>query len=72
MNTPAPDDPLVSNITKATAVGAVAGGAAAPLIAYSAQVIETKTGVPAFVIMPLLGSAAAFFMRWAAKLNPAT
>lgn len=59
-----------TNVNTATAVGATAGAVATPIIAYSAQVLEAKTGVPAMVTMPLLGSIAAFFMRWAAKLNP--
>lgn len=59
-----------SNVNKATAVGVAVGSSAAPAIAWGAQVIEAKFGVPAFVTMPLLGSVAGFFMRWAAKLNP--
>lgn len=51
-------------------MGAGVGAVATPLIAYAAQVIAAKTGVPAEVTMPLLGAVAAFFMRWAAKLNP--
>lgn len=58
------------NVNTATAVGAGVGAVATPAIAYSAAVIEAKTGIPAAVTMPLLGSIAAFFMRWAAKLNP--
>lgn len=59
------------NVRTATAVGAGVGAVATPIIAYAAQVIAVKTGVPAEVTMPLLGAVAAFFMRWAAKLNPA-
>lgn len=59
-----------SNVTKATVVGTSAGAVATPIIAYGAQVLEVKTGVPAMVTMPLLGAVAGFFMRWAAKLNP--
>lgn len=58
------------NVNTATAVGAGAGAVAAPIIAYGAQVLEVKTGVPAMVTMPMLGALAGFFMRWAAKLNP--
>jgi hypothetical protein len=58
------------NVNRATATGAVAGGVATPLIAYGAQVLETKTGLPALVTMPLLGAAAGWLARWAAKLNP--
>lgn len=58
------------NVNTATAVGASVGAVATPAIAYGAAIIEAKTGVPAAVTMPLLGSIAAFFMRWAAKLNP--
>lgn len=58
------------NVNTATAVGASVGAVATPAIAYGAAVIEAKTGVPAAVTMPLLGSLAALFMRWAAKLNP--
>lgn len=60
----------VSNTTKATATGAGVGAVAVPVISYGAQYLEAKTGIPAAVTMPLLGSAAAFFMRWAAKLSP--
>jgi hypothetical protein len=59
------------NVRNATATGATVGAVAAPAIAYGAAVLESKTGIPAMVTMPLLGSLAGFFMRWAAKLNPA-
>lgn len=58
------------NVRNATVVGASVGAAATPAIAWGASVIEVKTGVPAAVTMPILGSLAALFMRWAAKLNP--
>lgn len=58
------------NVRNATVVGASVGAAATPAIAWGAAVLEAKTGIPAAVTMPLLGSIAAFFMRWAAKLNP--
>ena len=58
------------NVKTATVVGASVGAAATPAIAWGAAVLEAKTGVPAAVTMPLLGSLAGFFMRWAAKLNP--
>lgn len=58
------------NVTKATVVGAGAGAVATPAIAWGSAVIEAKYGVPAAVTMPLLGSLAALFMRWAAKLSP--
>jgi hypothetical protein len=58
------------NVKTATVVGATAGAVATPIIAYGAQVIEVKTGVPAAVTMPALGALAGLFMRWAAKLDP--
>jgi hypothetical protein len=60
----------MSNTAKATTVGASVGAIAAPIIAYGAQVLQAKTGVPAEVTMPALGALAGFFMRWAAKLDP--
>lgn len=59
-----------ANVRNATVVGASVGAAATPAIAWGAAVLEAKTGVPSAVTMPLLGSLAALFMRWAAKLNP--
>lgn len=59
-----------TNVTRATVVGASTGAVATPIIAYGAQVLEVKTGIPAMVTMPALGALAGFFMRWAAKLNP--
>lgn len=59
-----------SNVNTATAVGATAGAVATPAIVWGAQVLEAKYGVPSFVTMPVLGSIAGLFMRWAAKLNP--
>lgn len=58
------------NVNTATAVGASVGAIATPAIVWGATVLEAKTGVPAAVTMPLLGSLAGLFMRWAAKLNP--
>jgi len=60
----------VRNVTKATAVGAGVGAIATPAIVWVAGIIEARYHVPADVTMPLLGSAAALFMRWAATLAP--
>lgn len=60
-----------TNVRNATVTGASVGAVAAPAIAYGAAILESKTGIPIMVTMPLLGSLAGFFMRWAAKLNPA-
>jgi hypothetical protein len=60
----------MDNVTKATTVGAGVGAVATPIIAYGAQMLEAKTGIPSAVTMPALGALAAFFMRWAAKLSP--
>lgn len=58
------------NVRNATAVGVAVGGGSAVLLNYGAAVIQQKTGVPMEVSLTVLGSVAAFFMRWAAKLNP--
>lgn len=58
------------NITRATTVGAAAGGSASALIVWGATVAEAKYGVPAPVAAGILGSVFAFLGRWAAKLNP--
>lgn len=58
------------NVNKATAAGAVAGGAGGVVVTYAAQVAEAKYGVPAPVGAAVLGSMFAFLARWAAKLQP--
>lgn len=58
------------NITKATTVGAVGGGAGGVVVTYGATLAEAKYGIPAPVGAAILGSAFAFLARWAAKLNP--
>lgn len=58
------------NINQATAVGATAGAVATPAIAWGSAILEAKYQVPSAVTMPLLGSLAGLFMRWAAKLDP--
>lgn len=66
--TPAPTG--ISNTTKATAVGATAGGTGAAVIAWASAEIERRYGVPVFVSAAVLGSGFAFVARWAAKLLP--
>lgn len=58
------------NVQTATMVGGAVGAVATPAIAWGAVAIEAKTGIPAAVTMPMLGALAAFFMRWAARMNP--
>ncbi len=60
----------MSNVTKATTVGVVGGGSAAAVIAWLAQIAEAKYGVPMVVGATVLGTAAGFLSRWAAKLEP--
>lgn len=56
----------VSNVTKATA----GGGAVGVLLPYLANLASAKWGVPPEVAFVVVGGAAAWFGRWAAKLNP--
>lgn len=61
----------MGNVNKATAVGVVGGAGSFSLLPLIAQYAEQKYGVPMQLSLPILGSAAGLFMRWAAKLHPA-
>lgn len=58
------------NVSSATVTGASIGAGGAAVITYASAVIEAKTGVPALVAAPILGTLFGFVARWAAKLNP--
>lgn len=73
MNTPDPIQPAspgMSNTTKATAVGAGAGGTGAIVIAWLSAEGERRYGIPFAVTAGVLGTGAAYLARWAAKLLP--